>query len=349
MPDHSFRTFATMASVVAIGLSLAATCGAQSLPEPAGAYPVGRITRQLVDGKREFIVQVWYPAGSVPDGKLAPWLPPDRARLEEKGFLGMLLHGSSDPSAKDIPKVLASVVVHAREEIPLAASPKRYPVLVFSAGSQQIPSTYSSLVEDLASKGFMVIGYGPTVIGLGTWEGDLTHVLDQLGVWNKTRGHMFFGRLDLDHVGAFGHSAGGNAVSMIAAGDKRLKAIVLIDPGMVRPEDGQAIPTLILKSESVDFALRFPDVAKEKEKTEDEYLRKAKPGIQITLRGAVHMSFTDLAVLKAFELPGDGKAFIDTTRAVIGGFFGQYLLGEHSELIEKGSAKYPLAKVESRR
>jgi hypothetical protein len=54
-----------------------------------------------------------------------------------------------------------------------------------------------------------------------------------------------------------------------------------------------------------------------------------------------------MAVIKAFKLPGDGKGFIDTTRAVIGGFFGQYLLGEHSKLIEKGSAEYPLAKVET--
>ncbi|MGA2254699.1 MAG: hypothetical protein ABSG53_08570, partial [Thermoguttaceae bacterium] len=178
------------------------------------------------------------------------------------------------------------------------------------------------------------------------WTGDLTHILDQLGVWNTTQGHKFFGRLDLDHVGAFGHSAGGTAVSIIAHSDKRVKAIVLLDPGSVRPEDGTAIPTLLLKSESVDFIRRNPDVVKEKAKTQDEYVRKAKPGIQITLLGSEHLSFTDMAVLKAFAFPGDGKAFIDTTRAVIGGFFGQYLLGQHSELIERGSAKYPLAKIE---
>jgi hypothetical protein len=61
------------------------------------------------------------------------------------------------------------------------------------------------------------------------------------------------------------------------------------------------------------------------------------------------MSFADMAVIEAFALPGDGKAFIDTTRAVVRGFFGQYLMGEHSDLIEKGSAKYPLAKIETPR
>lgn len=295
------------------------------------------------------MVQIWYPAQPKTEGKPAPWIPADRVPLEEKGFLGMMLQRSSDPSAKDIPKVLGSVAVRAREEIPLAALPKRFPVLVFSSGSQTIPSTYSFLVEELASRGFVVIGYGPTVIGHGTWKGDLTHILDQVGVWNKTEGHMFFGRLDLDRVGAFGHSAGGNAVATIAANDKRLKAIVLIDPGMVRPEDGPSIPALILKSENADFKRKNPDVAKEKERTRGEYVRKAKPGIQVTLVGAVHLSFTDMAVLNAFALPGDGKAFVATTRAVVGEFFGQYLLGKQSELIEKGSAKYPLAQIEAPR
>jgi len=53
-----------------------------------------------------------------------------------------------------------------------------------------------------------------------------------------------------------------------------------------------------------------------------------------------------MAAIKAFGLPGDGTVFVDSTRAVLGGFFGKYLLGEHSELIENGSSKYPLVKVE---
>lgn len=333
---------------------------AQSLPEPTGTYAVGRMAVRLVaasradeqgsraDPKLQPVVQVWYPARAGVEGKPASWLPADRAGLEEKGFVGMLLRKPAGPSARDIPKVLASVVVHAREDVPLADSPKQFPVLVFSAGSQTIPSTYSCLVEDLASRGFVVVGYGPTVMGLGIWKDDLTHLLDQLKVWNSTREHTFFGRLDLDKVGAFGHSFGASAVSTIAGSDKRVKAIVLLDGGG-RPEDGRAIPALILNSEGVDLARRFPDVAKDGARKQSEFLRRAKPGIKITLLGAVHMSFTDMAVIKAFGLPGDGKAYIDATRAVIGEFFGRYLEGKDSELIEKGSAKYPLVKIETPR
>src|SRR3954452_23168770 len=345
MPHSSFNLFATLFAVAAVELSLATACGAQSLPEPTGPYPVGRVTFQLVDDKREFVVQAWYPAPSGAEGKRAPWVPADQLSHEEKGFVGMMLRRSSAPAAKDVSNVLASVVVHAREGVPPADSPKRFPVLLFAAGSQQLPSEYSCLTEDLASRGFVVVGYGPTVMGGRTWRNDLTQVLDQLGVWNTTKRHLFLGRLNLDRIGAFGHSFGASAISIIAAYDKRLKAILLIDGGG-RPEDARTIPALILNSGGAGVARKVPGA--ETAIARNLYLRWSKPGIRVTLLGGVHMSFTDMAVVKAFELPGDGKAFIDSTRAVIGGFFGQYLLGEPSELIEKGSPKHPLVKVEER-
>lgn len=355
MSPLDFRPIAAAAWLIATAGFTPPMCRADPLPAPTGKAPVGRVTHHLLDptrddkqgtrkdGKREFPVHVWYPAEAGVAGKPAPWLPADRLSHEEKGFVGMMLRRSSAPSAKDVPKVLTSVVVHAREDAPLADSPKRFPVLLFAAGSQQIPSEYSCLTEDLASRGFVVIGYGPTVMGARTWRDDLTQVLEQLGVWNTTQGHRFFGRLDLDRIGAFGHSFGASAVSIIAAYDKRLKAIVLIDGGG-RPEDARAIPALILNS---DGARKVP--GSETAIARALYLRWSKPGLQITLLGAVHMSFTDMAVIKPFALPGDGRAFIDTTRAVVGEFFGQYLSGKHSELIEKGSAKYPLARIDTPR
>src|SRR5438132_368104 len=85
----SFNVFATLVSVAAVALSLAAASGAQSLPEPTESYPVGRITFHLVDDKREFTVQAWYPSQSGAEGKPASWVPADRLSHEEKGFVGM--------------------------------------------------------------------------------------------------------------------------------------------------------------------------------------------------------------------------------------------------------------------
>jgi dienelactone hydrolase len=318
------------------------------------------------DHKREFMVHVWYPAQKGAEGKPAPWIPAEWARLEDKGVLGMRLRGPGLPKGIDVEKVLGSVVARARQGVAVADSPKRFPVIVFSPGSLMFPSEYSSLVEDLASRGYVVIGDVATGYvhavsfpdgsvtpsfkkpNPGLWSGDVTHMLDRLGAWNTTPGHLFFGRLDLERIGAFGHSAGASAVATIPGHDGRVKAVVLIDPGSVRPEDGPAIPTLVFKSESVEFRRRNPEVAREKERNQSAYLQSAMPGIQITLLGAEHLSFTDMAVIKEFAFPGDGRAFIDTSRAVLGEFFGRYLLGKESELIEKGSGTYPLARVDER-
>ncbi len=360
------------ASAAAAGLPLPAD-GGPSLPEPTGEHPVGRVPYHLADPsrtdergthkdhKREFMVHVWYPAQAGAKGKPAPWLPPEWARLKGNDYSD-LLKKSPDPAAKDAEKFVASVVAHSREGVPLAAAPKRFPVVLLSPGSISFPSKYSSLAEDLASHGFVVVGNVPTGsvsavsfpagnITRGyrdgkdmfaEWAGDLIYELDQLAVWNKTEGHLLFGRLDLDRIGAFGHSAGGMIVSRIPRVDRRVKAVALLDPGLVRPEDAEAIPTLLLKSEHSD-----PGGGKERDRA--EYVRRARPGLRATLLGAEHMSFTDLAVIPAFARPGDGKAFVGTTRAALRAFFGRFLLGKESELLEKGSAEYPLLRVEQPR
>lgn len=328
MRCRSFTTVVTAVSSAIIQLLMVAACGAQTLPAPTGAYPVGRCALHLTDSQHDFVVLVWYPARSATDGRPAPYIAADETHLQDRRLASV------------------DVQAHAREGVPLATSPRRFPILILSAGSTTITELYSSLVEDLASRGFVVIGYGPTVIGDGVWKGDLTHVLDELGPWNRNRDQPFFGRLDLDRVGAFGHSAGGTAVATIAAIDHRVKAVALLDPGAVPPGKGPAIPLLILRSEDSAFAHRYLDIEEERATAQQEFLRRARPGIRITLMGAVHLSFTDEAVLEPFRLPGDGRAVIETTRAVVGEFFGRYLEGRPSDLIERGSARYPLAKIQ---
>jgi dienelactone hydrolase len=372
---HALKVLAIMAAVVAIKAPLAAADGGPSLPAPTGEYSVGRATYYLLDmsrndergtqkdHKREFMAQVWYPAQSGSKGKPAAWLLPEWARLKGNDYSDLLAK-SPDPAAKDVQKFLASVVVHAQEDVPVASLPKPFPVILLAPGSISFPSKYTSLAEDLASHGFIVVGDVPVGNGITVpfpagnvtpgykgamfdeWAGDLVFEIDQLKVWNETRGHLFYGRVDLERIGAFGHSAGGLIVARIPHMDKRVKAIALLDPGSVEPEDGKAIPVLILKSEEAGLA-GHPEVVKEKARTRDEYLRRAKPGIQMKILGAEHPSFTDLAVIPAFARPGDGKAFIDTTRAVLREFFGQYLLEKQSDLLVKGSARYPLLKIET--
>jgi hypothetical protein len=346
------------------------------LPKPTGPYAVGRTSFYLVnesvrdedgsrpDRKREFMVLVWYPAAANSKAPPSAWLPFDWAKLETDGFLGMLLKRSSDPAASNIPKVLNSVGVYAHEDSPLADSPNLFPVIVFSPGNLMFPTYYSSLVEDLASHGYVVIGHVPTGYvnavsfpdghvnrraakpDFSLWIGDLKYILDQVAFWDGQHGNRFYKRLDLDRVGAFGHSGGANAVSVVAHSDHRIKAGFFLDPGLLRVEDASGPAFIQFNAENADYKSRHPDEALAIGRERQDFARASKPGIQVTLSGSDHNSFTDLAVIKAFQRTGDGNAFLDTTRAFLREFFDEYLLGKRSDLIHKGSPKYPLAKVE---
>jgi len=169
--------------------------------------------------------------------------------------------------------------------------------------------------------------------------------LDQAAVWNTSRENRFYDRLDLARIGAFGHSGGANAVSILGHGDTRIKAGLFLDPGLIRVQDATGPAFLQFNAENADFMSRHPKEAADIERERLDFAKASKPGIQVTLVGSDHNSFTDMTVIKAFERIGDGNAFIDTTRAFLREFFGEYLLGKHSDINRKGSAKYPLAKV----
>ena len=348
------------------------------LPKPSGPYAVGRASFHLVDAsrtdeqgsredhKREFMMLVWYPSEPGANGSPAEWLPSAWVSLEAGGLLGTMLGRSSDPSAKDISGVLRSVSVHALERSPIAKSRQPFPLLLFGPGNWMFPTEYSSVLEEMASQGYIVAGYVPTGFvavsfpdgrvtrryqkpTFAMWTGDMEYILDQVAAWNADRSNLFFGRVDMDRVGAFGHSAGANATAILCKKDKRVRAGLVLDPGLILPEDATGFPFLLLNAENADYVRQHPNDPNIAAMIQERngFFHRSKPGIQVTLAGTDHNSFTDMALIKAFERPGDGRMFIETTRAFVREFFGEFLLGKHSDLIRKGSTKYPLAKVET--
>src|SRR6516162_4017560 len=105
---RAFKVFVIMAAAIEFPLTAAGT--GPVLPEPTGNYSVGRITYYLLDSsrndergtqkdhKREFMVQVWYPAQSGSKGKPAAWLLPEWVRLGNN--YSDLLAKSRDPLAR---------------------------------------------------------------------------------------------------------------------------------------------------------------------------------------------------------------------------------------------------------
>ena len=131
-----------------------------SLPSPSGPYAVGRMeytwedptrTETLAPDKdsssqnRKLFIWIWYPALPVGDSSTAPYLPAAWSKaIDEDRSLWKNLYQSA-----------STIQVHAVEKAPLRG---RSPLLIFTAGYGQLPTSYTTLIEDLASHGYSVVG-----------------------------------------------------------------------------------------------------------------------------------------------------------------------------------------------
>ena len=134
------------------------------LPAPTGSSPIGTTAWRVTDparretfgdekGFRQVEVLAWYPAAAAAaapaaSGARAPYL---REGLAEVASFAKRL---GSPSAFD---GLLQVRTHAALDAKPAAAPRTFPVLVFSHGFTAAPSSYTALLEDLASQGYVVL------------------------------------------------------------------------------------------------------------------------------------------------------------------------------------------------
>lgn len=247
-------------------------------PELTGDYAVGRADYDLIDAsreeiftaeagdQRELLVTVYYPA-DVPDG------------AEPAAYASDTL-----AQALGVFDVLPQIHPHAYTDVPVSESEEAYPVLLFSPGMGSITITYSSLLEELASQGYIVAALwhpystGVTVFPDGrvvgaaaegipnfespeardesaqrigeVWVGDFIFTLDQLEILNSDD-ELLAGRLDLTRIGALGHSFGGASSVQAAYQDERIDAALNMDGTMFGEvvENGSRVPFVMLQGE----------------------------------------------------------------------------------------------------
>jgi predicted dienelactone hydrolase len=244
--------------------------GAQvELPAPTGSFAVGRIAYHWIDSLRaepfsakegvyrEMIVYVWYPAQVQPNTATATYFPNFEAIEKSVGEKKMKnLFGSGYSATKS-----GKLRTHTFENAEMHPSSRQYPVLVFSPGFGEYSLTYTAMLEDLASHGYVVAAIdhpydaGCVVFSDGrsipfaqdkwdaaktqpngimeyygarieVWTADTRFVLDQLLRYGKTP-HLrapFAGRLDLQRIGIFGHSVGGMTAARVCELDARFHA-----------------------------------------------------------------------------------------------------------------------------
>ena len=237
-----------------------------TLPTPSGPFAVGRTTYVWSDAaqaelmapqpgtKRELLAWIWYPAAprqpsqTIDDYLPAPW----RTALERQ--IGVLL-------TKFLTRDLSRVRAHGIRSAEISPEQRSYPVVFMRAGLAALTTDYTALAEDLASHGYVVVGFDAPyrsfvavfpdgrVIArapqnnadlvqkeqlanqlVQAWSADMSFVLDQIERLNTSDpSGRFLGRLDMQRVGVFGHSLGGATALQFCHDDSRCKAGIDVD------------------------------------------------------------------------------------------------------------------------
>ena len=321
---------------------------AATLPTPTGPFAVGRAIRDWSDSltpdtlapvpgtKRELLVWIWYPAAAGRSAVIDEYLPRElRPKAEDTGGANIWTLLTRDAS---------NIRGHSIREPNLSPQSRSYPVLIFRAGASSGVLNYSSLIEDLASHGYVVVGFdAPYRTGrvifpdgrvrfrseknnpescvvpnrarmeqcvgrvLAAWTSDIAFVLDRLARLNASDpSGKFTGRLDMTRIGVFGHSLGGAAAAQFCQEDSRCKAGIDIDgaPHGSVIQAGLPQPFMFLLSDHRHES----DPASNQIRADLQSLYDRIPPdrrLSVTIRGAFHYMFSDDgAVMKSGVVRG---------------------------------------------
>ena len=388
--------------VIGIGLILGSMWldhrNATTLPVPTGGFAVGRTSFAWVDSTqtdklapqpgmpRELVVWIWYPSAdhSATATTMADYLPiPWRVAVEQ--YRGVLV-------SSFLERDLSRVQTHSARHPWVSPQQPAYPIVIMRPGASALTAEYAVLAEDLASHGYVVVGfdapyrtqvvvfpdarvikrtpdndpdlYSGTDLNhvgnklLHAWTSDTALVLDQMEKLNAADpSGRFTGRLDMNHVGVFGHSLGGATALQFCHEDLRCKAGIDVD-GLVLGSvvrEGLHKPFMFLMSDHSSDAAD-PDTGRIETEIKAIYDRLS-PGerLRVVIRGANHYGFSDGAILRSphmqrvLQMLGvisvDGRQQLAITTYYVHSFFDVYLKGMPRSTLDKPPPLYPEVQV----
>jgi predicted dienelactone hydrolase len=372
-----------MGTSAGTGDALAAQGNTPYLPGPTGPYPVGTTSLWLTDTSRpdpwavgvtarELMVSLWYPAASSV-GPRARYMTPAESELQltSRGITGVP------------PDALSTVRTNATVDATPAGHRRSLPLVVLSPGFTNARSALTALAEDLASHGYVVAGIDHTYESFATAfpDGRLTTCLAREASRRDGMEKVVAGRaadvrfvlgeltgadpawpaaalIDPSRMAMAGHSLGGASAIAAMLANPRIRAGIDMDGATHAPipDRGLSRPFLFLGKQANYTPGSGSDVpagtlawkrqrgAVTTWERDWELLTGWKRWLVVA--GAVHASFTDLALL-ADQIGIDlgaglsGARSLDITRAYVRAFFDRHLRDRPQSLLDQPSRRYP--------
>lgn len=305
-----------------------------TLPAPTGSFAIGRVIEHWKDdatldalapvagAKRELLVWIWYPSDSAPSAVSDEYVPSEfRNVAHGGGNIWTLL-------TRDVARVHG----HSRRNAEFSRRQQSYPVVIMRAGASSGVGNYSTLAEDLASHGYIVVGFDApyrtslvkfadgramtrTVSNnpescvladqlqmercaariMNAWNSDIAFVLDRLTQRNAADSSgKFTGRLDMARVGVFGHSLGGAVAAQFCRSDSRCLAGIDIDGALHGPviHSGVSQPFMFLLSDH-GTEVDSGSVQIKRDIQEMYDHLPADRRLRVAIKGAFHFTFSD--------------------------------------------------------
>lgn len=352
----------------------------QTLPDPTGGHRIG--TRKFVfrdanreerltedsDDRRELLVQLWYPVESAVPGATEPY-------MQAKS-------GDAWAKEQNLPeRFYERIGTHAYLNAPVLAGNGPLPTIVFSHGLSFPASNYQSLIEELASHGFVVAAVTHTYYStmtvfpdgrefpwsmelpekatqeelfkelakhVPTWVQDIRFTLDELEKINQDKSNPFYQKLDLARVGVYGHSFGSAAAAKAMNDELRIVAGVGMEGAQY---DAPTRPLRVKKPFLFMVAKRNRDWLS----GGAQFQTDKSVFYDLIIGGTIHVSFSDLVYvfkpnasqrwLKRRQFDIEPLRTIRIINMYALAFFEKHLQGKDRTLLSADATTFPEAEL----
>ncbi|EPY06878.1 Platelet-activating factor acetylhydrolase plasma/intracellular isoform II [Paenibacillus alvei TS-15] len=366
------------------------------LPKLDGPEKVGTQTFHFTDqnrdevltenqsDKRELMVQVWYPTENKNNNKSEALFPKDKEMFKK--------YIQTYSNSLNLPDFVFDYWKYSRtnsyENVEILPYTSPYPLVLLSHGMGTSRVLHASQAENLASHGFIVVTIDHTYSTFATifpdgrvtdyktkmkttderrkigdiWTQDVEFVINQIEKLNSGAiESQFKGKIDLNNIGAMGHSFGGATAFNATYLDHRIKAGINMDGSLYEVKNRDVInkPFMFIRSGSFkDWLVDF-----KKDKNLDNEINKQlsdelhiiknvinQGGSAIYVEGTQHFNFTDLQfyseLIKLTGITGDinGKRGSSIVNQYVLDFFNKQLKGTGGNLIQGSNDMYPEVK-----